>query len=638
MPVILIPVFFLLAFLNLAVSRIVTTKNEILICSALVFCLCVFIGTEALSALHSLSFIPLLIYWLVLTIVSGSYLYLRRNRLKDFIGSLWQQITALLKGFGLFEKALLIILAGLLIIVFVQGIAYPPTNWDSMTYHLARITSWIGHGSVSYYPTDITRQIYQPPFAEYIITNVNLLARSDCFSASVQFFSLIFSLVTINAITGFIGLDKKARLFAVIIGATIPEVVLQASSTQNDVVEGFFILVSFYFTLKSVASGQIKYFLFLGLAAGFSLLVKGTGYIYLFPILLAFGIITLVQLFRKQNYALLVNALMAVVLIAIINSGYYLRNYRLAHNLFGIDKTEASLYSNAKMNPSLLASAISKNAALHMELMYAKKISVWADSGITKLHKVGGININDPAVNYRAMKFGLNADVTNEENAPNLIHLLLIISSIIIALIFYKRLKKDRFAFLLLLIVLLQILFFCGYLKWQPWNSRLHTPVFLFSAPSIIYAFSLSKKLFQLNYLIAPVLLIYALLVSMHNDERPVNKKMLTGTRYQEYFVDKPDIYSEYNKTDSLINHDNFKNIGLIFGVDDWEYPLFNNCYSKPVIPVYILTDNITRNLDTAAKPVDCIISTKLNAPFIDYKKRRYYNQDKGNKFIYLYK
>lgn len=638
MPVILIPICFFLTFLGLGVSRIVTSKNELLICTVLMVCVYILIGTEALSALHRLSFIPLLIYWLLVTAALTAYLYSRRKRLKYFTGSLRKQSMAWFNGFGLFEKTLPMVLAVLLIIVFVQGVAYPPTNWDSMTYHLARITSWIGHRSVAYYPTDITRQIYQPPFAEYIITHINLLAGCDYFSASVQFFSLIFSLVVINAITGYIGLDKKARLFSMIIGATIPEGILQASSTQNDVVEGLFILASFYFTLKAIASGQLKYFLFLGLAAGFGLLVKGTGYIYLFPVLSVLGIITLINLFRKQDYRLPTNALMALLLIAVINSGYYLRNCTLAHNLFGIDKTEAKVYSNAKMSPALLASAVSKNAALHMELMFAKKVSFWADSGITKLHRAAAVNINDPAVNYRGMRFGLNTDVTSEDNAPNPIHLILIILSMVIAAVFYKRLWKDRFALVLLVVVLLQVLFFCAYLRWQPWNSRLHTPVFLLSTPFIAYALSLSKNLFKLNYLIAPVLLIYALLAAIHNDDRPLSKKMLTGRRYQKYFAGKPNIYKEYDQIDSLINRADMKSIGLIFGVDDWEYPLFANCYDKTIIPVYIMADNITRSLDTTVKPVDCIVSTRIDIPFIDYNKRRYYNQEKGNKIIYLYK
>jgi 4-amino-4-deoxy-L-arabinose transferase-like glycosyltransferase len=638
MSILLILICFILIFFSLGVLAASRSKKDILLYTVLVFCLIILCGTEALSAIHCINYIPLLIYWLFITLAAAGYLYLQRDKLNMFSASLWLQAGNYYKSLNLFEKALSAGLLVLLLMVFVQGVAYPPTNYDSMTYHLARITSWIGHHSVSYYPTDITRQIYQPPFAEYMILHFNLLARNDCFSASVQFIFLLFSIIAINAIAAHLGLGRKARLFAMIIAATIPEVVLQGSSTQNDIVESFFILAAFYFMLKAINSARLKYFLFLGLAAGFSLLTKGTGYVYLFPVLLVFGIIILVRLLKTRNYFILVNSLLALLLIVIINSGYYIRNYRLAHNLLGIDKTEARVYSNERMDPGLLMSAIAKNASLHMELMFAIPVSLWADSGITELHKAARININDPAVNYRGIKFSLNNDVTNEDNAPNFFHLLLIISSIIIAIVFLGRVSKDLPAVWLIIIILLQIVLFCAYLKWQPWNSRLHTPVFLLAAPFIAYAFSLTSGLFKTRYLIAPILLVYALLVSLHNDTRPVNGKIFNEPRYKKYFAGKPDDYAEYNGVNNLVRQNKFKNIGLIVGVDDWEYPLFVNCYSMTIVPVYIAVDNLTKSCDTANRAVDCIISTKVNTPFIDYDKRRYYNQDKGNNIIHLYK
>lgn len=638
MAVVLIPICFVLIFFCLGVSGITSNKRELLVCTVLGFCLLILSGTEALSLFHGISYVPLLLYWLFVGSVAVAYLYARRKKTRELATSFTQQTADYLRSLNLYEKILARSLFALLIIVFIQGIAYPPTNWDSMTYHLARITSWVSHGAVSYYPTDLTRQIYQPPFAEYIILHLNMLNGADRFSASVQFFFLIFSLVTIGGITSCMGLNRKMQLFAMIVAATIPEVVLQASSTQNDVIEAFFILTAFYFMLKVINSGLRKDFLFLGLTSGLGLLTKGTGYVYLFPVLLVFGIIMLFRLVKTRNYSWLTNSLLTVLLIVIINSGYYIRNYRLAHNLLGIDKTEAKIYSNEQMNAGLLTSVLVKNASLHMEMMFARHVEVWADSAVHKFHRAIGVDVNNPAVNYRNMKFGLNADVTGEDGAPNPFHFLLIIFAMIIILVSWKRLRSVQPALLMLIIIALQIILFCAYLKWQPWNSRLHTPVFLMCVPLIAYAFSLGNKLANVRYIIAPILLAYALLVSLHNDARPVNAKMFAGSRYRKYFAGKPDAFGEYARIKDQLQQNNLKNIGLVFGIDDWEYPLFADCYSKQINPVYIAVDNITRNSDTTKKQVDCIIATRVNGPYIDYNNRRYYRQDKGNRIIHLYK
>ncbi|MFY8009574.1 MAG: hypothetical protein ACOVNW_07720, partial [Flavobacterium sp.] len=49
------------------------------------------------------------------------------------------------------EKLLVGVLLVLLCLLFVQGLLYPPNNWDSLTYHMSRIMYWIGNESVDYF-------------------------------------------------------------------------------------------------------------------------------------------------------------------------------------------------------------------------------------------------------------------------------------------------------------------------------------------------------------------------------------------------------------------------------------------------------------------------------------------------------
>jgi len=134
-----------------------------------------------------------------------------------------------------------------------------------------------------------------------------------------------------------------------------------------------------------------------------------------------------------------------------------------------------------------------------------------------------------------------------------------------------------------------------------------------------------------------PVILLYALLVVLHNEKRPYSSALFYP-RYQQYFMGKPGSYQDYKTVQQQIEQSNYKNIGLISGEDAWIYPLFSNCFSQKINPVYIEVNNLTKSLATDSAGVDCVINTLTNSPFITYNGKRYYNRDPHNKTIWLYK
>ena len=68
-----------------------------------------------------------------------------------------------------------------------------PYNYDSMTYHLARVGHWIDHKNVAHYITNIDRQIYSPVLCEYFLMHIMLLTGSDILVNLLQFFCLLSS-------------------------------------------------------------------------------------------------------------------------------------------------------------------------------------------------------------------------------------------------------------------------------------------------------------------------------------------------------------------------------------------------------------------------------------------------------------
>jgi hypothetical protein len=624
------------------------TKREIILYAVLIQALLLLIITELLSVFSLLAFTPVAISWLVVFLGLAAFLFKNRNKAKAFALGFWSDSRKTYSNLKPVEKLLIYGIGIISLLVFVQGIIYPPNNWDSLTYHMARIPSWLAQRSLAPFPTHIIRQIYQPPFAEYIIMHAGVLSRSDVFSASVQFFSFVFLLVTMAGIARLLGLVRYYQLLTVFLCATLPEIVLQASSTQNDVVACFFVLTAYYFVIKALRENALRDNVLIGISVGLAIMTKATAYIYLAPVLIYFAIAILVKVIREKRFSNLVYALIAALLVICINTPRTIRNYEASGNIWGTTQQELSTYSNKHFSPGLIASGILKNVGLHLGVISVKQVARAANDAMYQLHKAAHIDINDPGNTFFGTEYSspLHTEA-QEDSAPNFLHFVLItIATVVLAFHFFKG-NRNKAMTLLFWIMAAQIIFLCVYLRWQPWNTRLHIPMFMLGCVLIAYAMSISRFCRRVFSIIIPIVFIYCFLIIIRNESRPYDLKIehgavgISGTmhpRYQNYFNNKPDYYPEYAAVAQQMRQCAYKNIGLLLAVDDLEYPLFTNCFSETIKPVNIMVNNYTKNCGPPVAAVDCIIARHINKPYIDYNGKRFYNQKTSNKIIYLYK
>lgn len=649
MTITLLLICFILIFFNFGIIEGSKLK-EVLLKSILVFSTILVLITEITSIFNVLNFKFIVVGWIVVCIINIFYLYPKKEKLINFISAQKRLFTSSFYKLNKYERCLLFSIISILVIVFVQGIIYPPNNWDSMTYHLARITNWVSHQSVQHYPTHIFRQLYQPPFSEFVIMHFNILNNGDYFTNSVQLIFLIFSFFAVTSIIEKFGISGKIKLIAVALVVTIPEAILQASSSQNDIVVSFFTLTSIYFAIKSIDEIKFQNYLFLGLSIGLGLLTKGTAYIFLAPIVLIYAISVLIHLIKTKNKLYLVYSIITVLIIISINSGHFYRNYKLSNNILGIDKSESKMYSNENMTPTLLLSSIVKNAGLHIGPYPINKIS---NNFINRFHSLIGVNLNDNQQNFNNMKYtGSPAIPNHEDTAPNPIHFFLILTSVIIISLTIRINKKDfNRPLLYLTMAMMQAILFCLYLKWQPWHTRIHTPLFMLSLPLICYSISINNKYKKMIHLLIPVIIFYAFCMVLLNRSRPLitiyhsfsigritSRISIFDDRYKKYFSNRNNLYEEYYSTTEIASKSNFKNIGLIMGTDDWEYPIFCRFDSKEINPIHIMISNISKTIATKSKNIDCIISTTQNKKMIAFNGKQYFNINPNNNFIWLYK
>lgn len=168
-----------------------------------------------------------------------------------------------------------------------SAIEFVPNNFDSMTYHLARVVYWLQNGSVEPYPTNILRQVVHPPGAEYLLLALQAIARSDRLANMVQLTAWAMLVFAAPPLVRSFGAPRRVAGWAGVLMGTIPVGLLEASSTQNDLVAtlmGVAIVLACLPFLHGRRSWQWHDLLLLGATGAGGLLVKPTALVVAAPV------------------------------------------------------------------------------------------------------------------------------------------------------------------------------------------------------------------------------------------------------------------------------------------------------------------------------------------------------------------
>jgi len=615
------------------------TKFTVL-ASTLVFCSFIVFITEILSVFNSLNLLSIIVVWVTFSIVFLTYLIYNKSSLVIALKNRKSKIREVFVSFKLYEKILLFTVLFFISILLFQGIIYPPNNWDSLTYHMSRIMFWLGNESVSHFPSHILRHLYQPPFGEFFILHINVLNGNDYFSNSVQLFFLALTIVSIWALLDCFKIQWFFKLLSAFLVITIPSVLLQATTTKNDIICTFFIITVIYFCIKSYQNHSRNNFLLLGTAIGLALLTKGTSYLFLLPVSIVFGIFMSLKFFKNPNFKILQDGTFALLLVLALNGSHYYRNYKLSENALNIDKAEAAMYSNDKINGKLLFSNILKNVGLHLGYPIENK----SDEIIRNLHSKIHVSIDNPQTNYYSNPYQGPVKIsTHEDLVPNLMHVLLIaICFAFLAVLSITNFSKYCSNILLGSVLLFQIVLFAGYLKWQPWHTRLHIPMFLISVPLIILTAQKNKWFKYVVFVFSPFLAYGFCFYTLYNNTRPLItdskytvKMTVEDSRYKKYFSNRLHLYPEYLMIVSHMYDDSPNKVGLSLG--DWEYPIVYNNYYKKVELIVLNVANISNKIPQDAKNINGIV-TDYNSKFIEVNGEKFVNQTQENIYIWYYK
>jgi hypothetical protein len=214
----------------------------------------------------------------------------------------------------------------------------------------------------------------------------------------------------------------------------------------------------------------------------------------------------------KANLRSVIKPLLIIAaVVLLVNLGHFSRNISIFSN--PLQSGEIS-YSNESFTPASLISNISRNMALHMGTPW-NRANALTERVIEVLHTILNKDSNDPKTTYANTSFKVTKASLFEDRAGNALHLLLILFSIVVLLSDKQLRSRSSHLTGFFCALIGGFLLFCFYLKWQPWGSRLHLPLFVLWAPFVAVVLSKARYQYSINSIAVFCLIVHALGVVM---------------------------------------------------------------------------------------------------------------------------
>lgn len=468
-----------------------------------------------------------------------------------------------------------VILATTLFLTLVS----PPNTSDAMSYHVPRVLHWLDRGTLQPYFTGIDRQLWQPPFAEYLVAGGYGMAGGREWLINLpQWFAFGGVILAVMATARLLGADRRGRWLAAVLVATLPPAILQASSAQNDLLATFWTLVVVYLALRRLADlppllGSDA--VLIGVAAALAVGTKGTALLFAVPWLAVFlwaGARTVSWRTTARHAATV------LAIVAVFNAGHWIANAAVFDTFLGPSSVQRLLRPES-MSPPVLLSNLVANLTLHagtpLEAVNAGFQSVV--SGLNALLGVNGDAVYPFFGGFRIEPFSTHEDLGG---AP--LHLLLGMAGLIVAVLRWRRLGPA--ARTGVVAVGASWLLFAAAVRWQPYNARLQLPMFAAMAPFL--ALWLGRAGLRVQTGVVSLLVAVAVPALVANATRPLlpglvlpepgnRGSILAQERASAYFNDRPALEPSYRALAARILETGCDQVGLVAGYDSWEYPLW---------------------------------------------------------------
>ncbi len=481
----------------------------------------------------------------------------------------------------------------------VLVIVVPPNNNDSLSTHLSRVGYWLQFGSFSPWPSPRVLQLIYPVNAQLQMFWLILFTGSDALVGFVQWTSAIAAALGVFGIARLLGWDKAPAAFAALLYLSYPLVILQSTTTQNDLVTAGLFAPAVYFLMLGFQTKQREALLLSAFSIGLGLGAKQTFY-FLLP---GLGILALLAWKKagKEGFRLLVfwgtSSLLAFVLFA---SYMNIINWQNFGTPFGPPGTAESsvggrslqeaanqVYYNA---PRLLYQAIDTSGLPRPLSGYAHKVKARLGRYV-----FDALQFPIEGSHYTAGKHIFSLDTKNENQEDHAWYGPLSFLFLFPAMLyqFFKGIKTKEWLRVGLVLNALTLLLCTAWLRpgWDPFQGRYFAPVIAVNTSLVAGWISSSKRGRPVRWMVVGLALLVAITTILTNPAKPIAGKR--SWRVNIWTAPRLDLQTLQAAGQREMLHLVAQNVppdaalGLYTPGYLFDYPLFGEHFTRRLIPVY---------------------------------------------------
>jgi hypothetical protein len=486
-----------------------------------------------------------------------------------------------------------------------------PHAWDSMTYQLARMAYYLQHGNLGTFDANFWAQVVHPKNSTVLLSFAYLVSgRNENLTQLVQYLSYWVAMISVYGISRCIGSDRFSSLMAGLFFGLLIECLMQASTTQNDLLITAYVGCAIYGLFAWRQRGARKYLVLTAFASALALGVKASALLVL-PSLAVLTIFVAVDRYRRtakdrigvyasgavrrheaHHIASDLSFLMASAVVAatvfVLPSGYAANWRAFGHPVGPVEvrkmhsfEGEPASYVLTNGSRNMLRFTFEFVSLDGMPSSFGR-VQAWLRTPLREMIQAAGVDLETPVASRVAFTYSKPPAAAEDASYWGILGFGLVWPVVFLSFLGVVRSGPARVLSVAALLFFV-VQSYAG--PYDPWRGRYFLTAAVFAVPVVSVLLRRLSRWPVSAYLTVVVLVgcLSAVAAVLH----PTNKTPLEIFRLDrtgQLTVENRGYTLPTRRFDRLVPAT--ATVALLFGGDAFEYPLFGEGLTRTLVPV----------------------------------------------------